>query len=106
MSASIAAREAIDPEPAEPAESAFVTEAVRIRAIVGDQRLLSQTRCVDHVLDLLKLATHGAVRVELTEFLSSIRKQTAVEGDRMRQLLGVTVMADEVETAYLSSVAF
>ncbi len=106
MSASIAASEAIDPQPAESAESAFVTEAGRIRTVVGDQRLLSQTRCVDHVLDLLKLASHDAVRVELTDFLSSIRKQTAVEGDRMRQLLDVTVMANEVETAYLSSIVF
>ena len=85
---------------AEVTEAAFAAEAGRIRQQVADQVILSQGRCVDHVLDLLNLTGEPAVRAELTEFLSSIRKQSAVEGDRMRHLLDVVAAALEVESAY------
>ena len=84
-------------------EDTFLAEASRIRSVVGRQRLLSQSRCVDHVLDLLNLTGDRAVRGELTAYLAGIRKLTAVEGDGFRRLLDETVMAVRVEDALRSA---
>jgi len=81
-------------------EAAFIAEAGRIRHVVADQVILTQGRCVDHVLDLLNLTGEPSVQAELTGFLTAIRKLSAVEGAQMRRLLDVVVAAVEVESAY------
>jgi hypothetical protein len=88
------------PVTAQVTDAAFAAEAGRIRQVVADQVILTQGRCVDHLLDLLNLTTEPSVQAELTGFLSDIRKQSAVEGARMRQVLDVVVAAVEVESAY------
>lgn len=81
-------------------DAAFAAEAGRIRQLVGDQVILTQGRCVDHLLDLLNLTSEPSVQAELTAFLSGIRRQSAVEGERLRHLLDVVTAAVEVESAY------
>src|SRR6476620_9360499 len=44
-----------------PAEQ-FLAEAERARRLAAGQLVLTQSRCVDHLLDLLNLATEPAVR--------------------------------------------
>ena len=85
---------------AEVTGTAFLVEASRVRSLVGDQLILSQGRCVDHLLDLLNLTTEPSVRAELAAFLADIRLLSAVEGAHMRGLLDVLVTAVEVESAY------
>lgn len=81
-------------------DAAFVAEAGRIREMVGNQLVLSQGRCVDHLLDLLNLTTEPSVQAELVACLTSIRKLSAVEGDLFRGVLANVVTAVEVEAAY------
>lgn len=81
-------------------ETAFVAEAGRIRDLVGDQVVLSQGRCVDHLLDLMNLTSEPSVRAELAACLDQIRRLSAVEGALVRQLLDIVVAATEVESAY------
>ncbi|MPY91946.1 MAG: hypothetical protein GEV08_02450 [Acidimicrobiia bacterium] len=81
-------------------DAAFVAEAGRIRDLVGDQIVLSQGRCVDHLLDLMNLTTEPSVQAELVDCLSGIRKLSAVEGDVFRAALAAAVAAVEVEAAY------
>jgi hypothetical protein len=85
---------------AEVTDTAFLAEAGRVRDLVGSQLVLSQGRCVDHLLDLLNLTTEPSVRAELADFLAQIRLLSAVEGALMRGVLDVVVAALEVESAY------
>jgi hypothetical protein len=82
------------------ADAAFVAEAGRIRGIVGTQVVLSQGRCVDHLLDLMNLTTEPSVEAELVHCLTQIRRLGAVEGDYFRHVLDTAVAAVEVEAAY------
>lgn len=83
---------------------AFVIEADHVRLLVGEQLVLSQSRCVDYLLDLYNLTDEPAVRAVLSGFLAEIGGVSAVEGRRMHEALDLAVAAIDVESAYVGMV--
>lgn len=83
---------------------AFVVEAMRARDAFAGQLVLTQSRCVDQLLDLLNLANEPAVRSLLSDFLGEIRNLSAVRGLRFEQMLDLSIAASHVETAYATLV--
>lgn len=82
-----------------PAEQ-FLAEAERVRAVAAGQLVVSQSRCVDHLLDLLNLATEPAVRAVLGAGLAAIRRLSSVEGADLLRTVALAVAAAHVESSY------
>jgi hypothetical protein len=77
---------------------------MRARDAFAGQLVLSQSRCVDQLLDLLNLAAEPAVRSLLSEFLDQMRNVSAVTGLRFGQMLDLSIAANHVESAYAAMV--
>ena len=82
-----------------PAEQ-FLAEAERARSVAAGQLVLTQSRCVDHLLDLLNLATDPAVRAVLEGGLAAIRNLSSVEGAALQHTIALAVAAVHVESSY------
>jgi hypothetical protein len=80
--------------------TAFVLAALAARRLLADQALLTQSRCVDTLLDLFNLTTEPAVRAVLTGCLGDIRHTWAVSGEAMHRCLDLVLAATDVELAY------
>jgi hypothetical protein len=78
----------------------FTRAALEARGLLGGQVVITQSRCVDQVLDLFNLTDEPAVRAILSEFLSEIRCTSAVSGERFRRAIDLAVAASHVEVAY------
>jgi len=78
----------------------FLVEAERIRCLAAGQQIMTQSRCVDHLLDLLNLTAEPAVRAVLESCLSDIRHRSAVEGSSMARGVALAVAALHVEASY------
>jgi hypothetical protein len=75
-----------------------------ITAVEG-QCLLSQGRCVDHLLDLFNLTAEPAVRSALSFALDDIRRITAVRSSDFVDSLRLVAAVAEVEGAFASAEA-
>jgi len=62
--------------------------------------VLTQSRCVDHLLDLLNLATEPVVRAVLEGGLAAIRNLSSVEGAALQRTIALAVAAAHVESSY------
>jgi hypothetical protein len=78
----------------------FLVEAERVRRLGAEQVVLTQSRCVDHLLDLLNLTSETAVRAVLEAGLRDIRRLSAVEGAALVRTVGLAVAASHVESSY------
>ena len=78
----------------------FLTEAERARSVAAGQLVLTQSRCVDHLLDLLNLTTEPAVRAVLEGGLAAIRNLSSVEGGALLHTIALAVAAVHVESSY------
>jgi hypothetical protein len=78
----------------------FLVEAERIRSLAAGQLILTQSRCVDYLLDLLNLTAEPAVRAVLERCLSDIRHRSAVEGRALERAVALAVAALHVERSY------
>jgi len=83
-----------------PSSERFLAEAERVRSRAASQVVLSQSRCVDDVLDLLGLTSEPAVRTVLEEFLSEIRRRSAVEGAALVAAVTLAAAASHIESSY------
>ena len=63
-------------------EAAFEQLDDMIREVEG-QELVSQSRCVDQLLDLLNIAGNATVRDAIIEVLDDIRQLSSVRADDM-----------------------
>lgn len=64
---------------------------------LDDQALVSQERCVDHLLDLFNSTENTVVRAVIADALDEIRHLSAVAADEMQlqvQLLGAAVAVE------------
>lgn len=86
------------------AHDRFAVEALRARGLFADQLVVTQSRCVDELLDLMNLASEPAVRSLLCDFLAEIRKLSAVSGQRIAQMFDLALAAVHVESAYSAMV--
>lgn len=66
------------------------------------QLLISQDRCVDHLLDLFNSAPTDVVRRLVVDVMDSIRHLSAVRTDEIRAELDQLAAAAAVETAFFS----
>jgi hypothetical protein len=82
----------------------FTVEATRARSLFAEQLVVTQSRCVDQLLDLLNMASEPAVKCLLCDFLAEIRKLSAVSGQRVGQMLDLALAATHVESAYSAMV--
>lgn len=82
----------------------FTVEAMRARSLFAEQLVVTQSRCVDQLLDLLNMASEPAVKCLLCDFLAEIRKLSAVSGQRVGQMLDLALAATHVESAYSAMV--
>lgn len=82
----------------------FAVEAMRARSLFAEQLVVTQSRCVDQLLDLMNLASEPAVTSLLCDFLAEIRKLSAVSGQRIGQMLDLALAAVHVESAYSAMV--
>lgn len=78
----------------------FGAEVARIREIVGDQLVVSQSHAVDWLLDLYNLTDEPAVRSHLGAFMGEIRLLRSVEGERVLAALDAALAAFHVEDAF------
>ena len=78
----------------------FLAEAERVRLIAAEQLVLTQSRCVDHLLDLRTMATESIVRAVLDGGLAAIRKLSSVESAALQRTIALAVAAAHVESSY------
>ena len=78
----------------------FLAEAERVRCVAAEQLVLTQSRCVDHLLDLRTLATEPIVRAVLDGGLAAIRKLSSVESAALQRTIALAVAAAHVESSY------
>jgi hypothetical protein len=78
----------------------FLTHLDAAIAEVGDQVLVSQSRAVDHLLDLFNLTTDPVVRAALSFAIDDIRRLTAVRGDELVDSLRLVAAVAEIEDAF------
>ena len=69
-------------------------------ADVEDQVLVSQDRCVDHLLDLMNLTTNTAIRQVITEVLNDIRRLSCVRADELTAQYTLLAAVATVESAF------
>jgi hypothetical protein len=86
--------------PGPPAAEQFLAEAERVHRLAAEQLVLTQSRCVDHLLDLRNLATEPVVRAVLEGGLAAIRKLSSVESTALQRTIGLAVAAAFVESSY------
>jgi hypothetical protein len=65
-------------------------------ALAG-QTFVSQSRCVDHLLDLWNATSNAVLHAVLTAALADIRQVNIVRGDDMHASLSVVAVAANVE---------
>lgn len=65
-----------------------------------DRVLVSQDRCVDHLLDLMNLTTNEAVRQVIIEALDDIRRLSCVRSDEMMAHGALLAAVVAVEAAF------
>jgi hypothetical protein len=65
--------------------------------------LLSQQRCVDHLLDLYNTTDNTTVRQVIGEVLADIRHLSSVRADEMRSNAVLLAAAAAVEAAFLTA---
>jgi hypothetical protein len=87
------------------ADAAFLADAVfgQLDEMVDDldgQVLVSQSRCVDHLLDLMNLTTNEAIRTVITEVLDDIRHLSVVRADEMESCYALLGAVAAVEAAF------
>jgi hypothetical protein len=78
----------------------FVAAALGVRRALGEQVVVTQSRCVDALLDLFNLTAEPSVRSVLSDFLAEISGTSAVTGTRLRHALDLALAANHVEGAY------
>ena len=71
-----------------------------MRCIAAEQLVLTQSRCVDHLLDLRTMATEPIVRAVLDGGLAAIRKLSSVESAALQRTIALAVAAAHVESSY------
>jgi hypothetical protein len=89
---------ATQPPLAAPPELVALLDAAIDDAI--GQFVLSQGRCVDHLLDLYNSTEHAAVRSAVSFVLDGIRRLTAVRADEFVDNLRLIAAVAEVEGAF------
>jgi hypothetical protein len=67
---------------------------------IRGQVLLSQGRCVDHLLDLFNLTSDPVVRATVAFAIDDIRRVTAVRADELVDRLRLVAVVAEVEDAF------
>jgi hypothetical protein len=66
---------------------------------IDDQVLVTQSRCVDHLLDLLNATDNSVLRRLTVGALDSVRRVGVVRGDELHVALSVLSAAANVELA-------
>jgi hypothetical protein len=75
----------------------FTTALDEAFAALARQAFVSQSRCVDHLLDLWNASCNPVLRAVLTAALADIRQVNVVRGDDMHAALSVVAIAANVE---------
>jgi hypothetical protein len=83
-----------------PTSSAFITQLDAAIADVQDQCLVSQGRCVDHLLDLYTMTTDPVVRAAVAFAIDDIRRLSAVRSAELVDALRLIAAVAEIEAAF------
>jgi hypothetical protein len=80
--------------------SAFMAQLDAAIAEVQGQCLVSQGRCVDHLLDLFNMTTDPVVRAAVSFAIDDIRKISAVRAAELVDALRLIAAVAEIEAAF------